>query len=103
MFPEMNDLSNGDYLFQQDGARWHTAAYTLNNIQENMSATAERVLPGDWPPNSSDFNPMDNGIWSIIANSVFSVKIHNLNHLEDRLARAWDTVTQEKMTTISYI
>ena len=103
MLPEMNDLSNGDYIFQQNGARSHTAAYALNYLQENMSPTAELVVPEDWPPNSPDFNPMVNGIWSIIANSVFSFKIRNLNHFEDRLARAWDTVAQEKMTTISYI
>ena len=73
MLAEMNDLSNGDYLFQQDGARSHTAVYTLNYLLENMSATAELVVPEDWPTNSPDFNPMDYGIWSILANSVFSV------------------------------
>ena len=105
MFPEMNDLSNGDYLdFQQDGARSHTAAYTLNYLQENMSATAELVVPEDWQPNSHDFNPMDYGIWSILANSVFSVKIRDLNDLGDRLARAWDALplAQIPNTTISF-
>ena len=89
MLPEIND-----YLFQQDGARSHTAVYTLNYLQENMPATAELVVTEDWAPNSPDLNPMDYGIWSILANSVFSVKIRDLNHLEDRLARAWDALTQ---------
>ena len=47
MLPEINDLSNGDYLFQQDGAHSHTAANTLNYLQENMSATAELVVKED--------------------------------------------------------
>ena len=81
MLSEMNGLSNGDYLFQQDGARWHTAAYTLNYIQGNMYAASELVVPEDWPPNNPDLNPMDYGIWSILANSVFSVKIRDLNRL----------------------
>ena len=94
ILPEMNDLSNGDYLFQQDGARSHTEAYTLNYLLEKMCATAELVVPEDWPTNSHDVNPMDYGIWSILTSSVFSVKIRDLNHLEDRLARAWDALTQ---------
>ena len=37
---------------------------------------------------------MDYGIWSILANSVFCVKLGDLGHLEETLPRAWDALTQ---------
>lgn len=95
MLPEMEALSGGNYVFQQDGARSHTAIHTLNYLQENMPMMAELVVPGDWPRNSPDLNPMDYGIWSILAQSVFAAKIRDLDHLENRLAEAWESLTQE--------
>ena len=45
MLPEINDLSGGDFMFQQDDARSHTSAHTLNYLNENMPATAELLKP----------------------------------------------------------
>ena len=54
MIPEMTRISNGDYIFQQDGARAHTAKSTISYIQNKMP---DYVSPEMWPPNSPDLNP----------------------------------------------
>ena len=95
MLPEINALSGGDFMFQQDGARSHTSAHTLHFLNENIPATAELLKPDKWPPNSPDLNPLDYGIWSIMESEVYKVKIRDLDHLEDRLAEAWDALSQE--------
>ena len=60
MFPEMNNLSRGDYIFLQGGARSHTAKATLEYLNESCP---ECVKPNHWPPNSPDFNVLDFVIW----------------------------------------
>ena len=32
-----------------------------------------------------DLNPMDYGMWAILSDSVFKVKIRDIDHLEERL------------------
>ena len=99
LIPEMIDLSGGDFLFQQDGARSHTSAHTLRYLNDNIPATAALLPPEKWPPNSPDLNPMDYAIWSILETEVYKVKIRDLDHLEDRLGEAWAALPQEHVTS----
>ena len=62
MIPEMNALSGGDFIFQQDGARSHTSKFTLRYLSDNLPAAAKLLTPDYWPPNSPDLNPMDYGV-----------------------------------------
>ena len=45
MLPEMNNLCRADYIFLQDGARFHTAKATLEYLNENCPAY---VKPDHW-------------------------------------------------------
>ena len=89
MIPELNELSNSNYIFQQDGARAHTSKHTLAYFEENLPQTAELLKPNEWPTHSPDLNPLDYGIWSILEKRVFAVKIRDVEHLCDRLGNAW--------------
>ena len=83
MIPEMNELANSDYIFQQDGARAHTLKHTLVYFEENLPQTADLLMPNEWPAHSPDLNPLDYGIWSILEKRVFAVKIRDVEHLCD--------------------
>ena len=59
MIPEMTALSgNGNFIFQQDGARSHTSNYTLSYMEKNLPPNAELLSSDHWPPHS----PMDYSI-----------------------------------------
>ena len=97
LIPDMNALSpNEDYIFQQDGARSHTSKYAMRYLDDNLPQDAQLLLPEDWPPHSPDLNPMDYGIWSSLATKV-CVKIRDVEHLCQRLAVAWEQITQDEV------
>ena len=101
IIPEMTNLSGGDFIFQQDGARSHTAKHTMAYFDENLPEQAEILLPEDWPPQSPDFNPMDYCVWSSLARKVFKVKIRDVHHLCDRLGEAWEELSQEEINRVT--
>jgi len=76
MIPELNELSNSNYIFQQDGARAHTSKHTLAYLEENLPQKR-----------------------------VFTVKIRDVEHLCDRLGNAWADIKQEEVDKVigSYI
>ena len=42
-----------------------------------------------WPPNSSDLNPVDCSIWSVLQEKVYQSRIANVNELETCLIEEW--------------
>ena len=59
---------------------------------------AELLKPDYWPSHSPDLNPMDYSIWSSLATKVFfKVKIRDVEHLCERLALAWEQISQEEV------
>ena len=97
MIPEMTALSsNGNFIFQQDGARSHTSKYTLSYMEKNLPPNAEFLSPDHWPPHSPDLNPMDYSIWSSLAAKVFQVKIRSVEHLCERLGEAWEQISWDE-------
>jgi len=100
MIPELNELSNSDYIFQQDGARAHTSKHILADFEENLPQTAELLKPNEWPTHRPDLNPLNYGIWSILEKRVFAVKIPDVEHLCDRLGNTWAGIKQEEVDKV---
>ena len=85
-----------DYIFQQDGARSLTSKFTIRYLDDSLPNDAQILLPADWPPHSPDLNPLDYSIWSSLGNKVYKVKIQSVEHLCQRLGKAWDEISQDE-------
>lgn len=95
MIPEMNRLAGyGHYIFQQDGARAHTAKATIEYLQQNVP---ELLLPDLWPPNSPDLNPVDYSIWSKLEAMVYRQKVNDMDTLRQKIVECWDTYPQDEI------
>ena len=68
MLPEMRILAGGGHvIFQQDEARAHTAKDTVAYLKDNVPGFIEQE---NWPPNSSDMNPVGCSIWENLPQRV---------------------------------
>ena len=66
LIPEMNELAD---VFQQNGARSHTAKATIEYLECNVP---EIVPPHCWSPRRLDLtHPIDYGFWTNIKQNVF--------------------------------
>ena len=93
LIPEMKKLSGRKgYIFQQDGATSHTATMVIEYLEKKVP---ELLPPDFWPPSSPDLNPLDYGLWSILKKDVYSVKIHSMDQLKQRILKCWDEIPQE--------
>ena len=52
-----------------------------------------RYIP--WPPRSPDLSPLDFFLWRYIQNTVCAEKIRNIQHLQERITSAIQTVTRD--------
>ena len=48
-----------------------------------------------WPPRSPDLSPLDFFLWGYIKKIVYAAKIRNIQHLQDRIISAIETVTRD--------
>jgi len=72
---------------------------TLRN--DDVSSTASKyrlhekkekrqfISPLLWPPNSSDLNPVDYSVWSILQEKVYKTRITDLDDLKHRIRTVW--------------
>ena len=74
-------------MYQQDGAPCHTAKICSDYLK---SENIEFWDKNDWPPNSSDLNPPDYGIWSILEAEVYRKPKKSLEALKRRIQQTWD-------------
>ena len=65
LLPSMSALSGDEYIFHQDGARFHTSHYSLEYLRDRVP---ELLEPEMWPPHSPDLNPLDYAIWGALDN-----------------------------------
>ena len=72
----------------------------MRYLDENLPEDADVLLPEDWPPHSPDLNPLDYSIWSSLARKVYRVKIRDVHHLCERLAVAWDELSQHEVNRV---
>ena len=51
--------------------------------------------PTSWPPRNPDLPPLDFFLWGYIKNIVCGEKIRNIQHLQERITSAIETVTRD--------
>jgi len=51
--------------------------------------------PIPWPPQSPDLSPLDFFLWRYFKNIVYAEKIRNIQHLQERITSAIETVTRD--------
>jgi len=83
-------------IFMQDGAPPHFSCFVTDVLSERFpDAWIGRDGPIPWPPRSPDLPPLDFFLWGYIKNSVYAEKIRNIEHLQDRITSAIETVTRD--------
>ena len=93
MLWEMEALSGGDLIFQQDGTRFNIAHDIIAYLQEH---TPDFIKPKDWPPNSCDPNDCHYAIWSELETKLHRGKPYaNLDDMKDALVQVWKDFPQE--------
>jgi hypothetical protein len=83
-------------IFQQDGAPAHCA----NIVTEFLDEIFPRRWIGrggcqQWPPRSPDLTTLDFYFWGYVQQSVYSVRIHNIQHSKQRIREAAASVTPD--------
>jgi len=80
----------------QDGAPPHFICFVTDVLNEIFpDAWIGRGGPIPWPPRSPDISPLDFFLWGYIKNIVYIEKIRNIQHLQDRITSAIETVTRD--------
>ena len=68
LLPEMEQLSNCDYIFQLNGARSHASKVILAYLEEHCCKFLRQNF---WPPKSPDINPCDYTIWGTLEDNIW--------------------------------
>lgn len=105
MFRDINDVMGAEeWIWQQDGAKPHTATATVNWLEEN---TPQFIRPSEWPSKSPDLNVMDYSIWGILLQHLQAVRsdITTVDELKNALLLAWQNIDMEviRKATASWI
>ena len=87
-------FNNRPFLFQQDGAPAHTANINQEWLRTNIP---DFISKEEWPPSSSDLNPLDFSIWSILETNACSTSHKSIESLKSSLCREWARIPQETM------
>ena len=90
LLPNIRQLTDY-FIFQQDSALAHRARETVELLTAEVP---DFIGPTLWPPNSPDLNPVDYKIWSIMQESVYKVRIRDVNELRQKIVDAWDEIDQ---------
>uniref|UniRef100_A0A914EGH2 Transposase n=1 Tax=Acrobeloides nanus TaxID=290746 RepID=A0A914EGH2_9BILA len=87
-------FGDDEWTFQQDGAPGHKAYAVQDFLRRNcpdfISVDPHWQNPiGEWPPNSSDLNPLDYCIWGILKEKACSKPHPNVESLK----KAWKEIS----------
>ena len=95
LVPDMSEM-----IFQQDGARAHTALRTQRLLQERIPHFWSKEM---WPPNSPDLNLIEN-LWSILGDKVDEEKDQpsTIQGLEKILKTAWKKISTETLQNLFF-
>jgi len=83
-------------IFMQDRASPHFSSFFTDVLNERFpDAWIGRGGPIPWSPRSPDLSPLDFFLWGYIKNIVYAEKIRNIQHLQERITSAIETVTRD--------
>ena len=89
LLPATHRLFVGEtYTFQHDSAPYHTSATVQQWLNNN---NISYIPPSDWPPNSPDFNPIEN-LWSIVNTEIQKKKIKSVSSFKTTLSQIWNNI-----------
>lgn len=87
--------------FMQDGAPPHNARqvtdYLENRFGNNVIANRGPIR---WPPRSPDLTPCDYFLWAHLKNMVYRTPPTNLEDLENRIIRAFQSITPAMLANV---
>lgn len=78
-----------NYVYQQDGAPCHKSRKTMQWL-----ADWKIKVIGDWPPQSPDFNIIEN-VWDHIGRVIEKERYSNQNELWEAVKKAWYSIKPE--------
>ncbi len=94
MIEDLNGkIGEGEWIFQQDGAKPHTASTTIRFLRKRMT------LLDNWPANSPDINPIEH-LWSILKVKLQEAGPKTLNALKSSLKEIWDSIPMEVINNL---
>lgn len=105
MFDDINRTMNGrPWVWQQDGAKAHTARTSTQWIRENAP---DFITPDEWPSKSPDLNVMDYSLWGILLAGLAHKRreIDSMEKLKAILTEAWNNIPMDiiQRATASWI
>jgi hypothetical protein len=86
--PEMDNLYEDGYWFQQDNHPVHRSKIASNFIERNFEDVVE------WPPYSPDLSPIEN-LWVWLKREVGKDMPRTIEDLRKSIRRNWERVTPE--------
>jgi len=84
------------WVFQQDGAAFHTAGVVQRWLDENVP---DFIPKEKWPANSPDLNPIEN-LWSIVLDRAKDSKCTTEHGWQLALARQWALISVEELQSL---
>jgi len=100
LIEDCKSLLPSRFIFQQDGAPAHTAMLAQNWVATNCS---DFIGKDEWPPNSSDFNPLDYHVWGAILEQYKTPKPNTIDELKKVLQTIWDDLPQINKAILSFV
>ena len=93
--PVMEQLSNGGYIFQQNGACSDTSKFTLADLEEHY---CKFLKPDFGLPNTPALNPCDYAIWGTWEAKIWKhnrFQITALEDLKEQIVEEWDALPED--------
>ena len=81
-------LIGSNFIFQQDGARCHTARYSMEWFSSN------RINVLQWTPQSADLNPIEH-LWEEIKRRMDQKPCRNASELKELVIATWRSITPD--------